>query len=75
MKNKDFEEIYKKYHKNLLVYALSLCGDYQLAQSLVQATFTKAYLSYREGGQSQVLVVQGPEKRVYQPYQVQIPIC
>nr|WP_297572352.1 sigma-70 family RNA polymerase sigma factor [uncultured Peptostreptococcus sp.] len=50
MKNKDFEEIYKKYHKNLLVYALSLCGDYQLAQSLVQATFTKAYLSYREGG-------------------------
>lgn len=37
MKNTDFEEIYKKYHKNLLVYALSLCGDYDLAQSLVQA--------------------------------------
>ena len=38
MKNTDFEEIYKK------------CGDYDLAQSLVQATFTKAYLSYKEGG-------------------------
>lgn len=50
MKNTDFEQIYKKYHKNLLVYALSLCGDYDLAQSLVQTTFTKAYLSYREGG-------------------------
>ena len=50
MKNTDFEQIYKKYHKNLLVYALSLCGDYDLAQSVVQATFTKAYLSYKEGG-------------------------
>lgn len=50
MKNTDFEQIYKKYHKNLLVYALSLCGDYDLAQSLVQVTFAKAYLSYREGG-------------------------
>ena len=50
MENTDFEQIYKKFHKNLLVYALSLCGDYDLAQSLVQVTFAKAYLSYREGG-------------------------
>nr|WP_264467049.1 sigma-70 family RNA polymerase sigma factor [Peptostreptococcus anaerobius] len=50
VKKTDFEKIYSQYHKNLYIYALSLCGDPNLSEILVQNTFTKAYLSYKPGG-------------------------
>lgn len=50
MEKNDFEKIYSQYHRNLYIYALSLCGDPILSETLVQNTFTKAYLSYRPGG-------------------------
>lgn len=45
-----FQAIYEKYYKSLYLYALSLCGNRADADDLVQNTFLKAFLSYREGG-------------------------
>lgn len=45
MKNDDFEMLYKKYNKELYIYALSLCKDHHLSQDLVSETFFKALLS------------------------------
>lgn len=39
------EKIYIKYHRELYLYALSLCKNYHLAQDLTSETFFKAYLS------------------------------
>lgn len=39
------EELYIKYHRELFLYAFSLCKDHYLAQDLTSDTFLKAYLS------------------------------
>lgn len=39
------EELYIKYHKELYLYAFSLCKDHHLSQDLTSDTFLKAYLS------------------------------
>lgn len=39
------EKLYIKYHRELFLYAFSLCKDYHLAQDLTSDTFFKAYLS------------------------------
>ncbi len=45
MKKKQFEKIYETYYKDIFIYALSLCKDYYLAETLVSDTFYKALLS------------------------------
>lgn len=45
MNNDNFEILYKKYNRELYIYALSLCKDYHLSQDLVSETFFKALLS------------------------------
>lgn len=45
MKNDEFEIIYKKYNRELYLYALSLCKQHHLSQDLVSETFFKALLS------------------------------
>jgi RNA polymerase sigma factor (sigma-70 family) len=45
VKNDDFEHLYKKYNRELYIYALSLCKDHHLSQDLVSETFFKALLS------------------------------
>lgn len=44
MKPDTMEEVYKKYHKELYLYALSLCRDETLAEDLVSETFYKAFI-------------------------------
>ncbi|MBO1265891.1 RNA polymerase sigma factor [Proteiniclasticum sp. SCR006] len=39
------EELYRKYHKEVYLYAYSLCKDHHNAQDLTSNTFFKAYLS------------------------------
>ncbi|NCC79929.1 MAG: RNA polymerase sigma factor [Clostridia bacterium] len=39
------EELYRKYHKEVYLYAYSLCKDHHNAQDLTSDTFFKAYLS------------------------------
>ncbi|MFA7410674.1 MAG: sigma-70 family RNA polymerase sigma factor [Tissierellaceae bacterium] len=39
------EKLYIKYHKELYLYAFSLCKNHHLAQDLTSDTFFKAYLS------------------------------
>lgn len=39
------EKLYIKYHRELFLYAFSLCKNYHLAQDLTSDTFFKAYLS------------------------------
>lgn len=39
------EELYLKYHKEVYLYAYSLCKDHHSAQDLTSDTFFKAYLS------------------------------
>lgn len=50
MKNSEIENIYKKYYKNLILYAVSLTGNLHEAEALVQSTFLKALLSYKKTG-------------------------
>lgn len=50
MDNKDFEILYHKYHRNLMIYAVSLTNDLSIAENLVQNTFVKALLTYKETG-------------------------
>ena len=45
MNNEDLEILYKKYNRELYIYALSLCKDHHLSQDLVSETFFKALLS------------------------------
>lgn len=39
------EKLYIKYHRELFLYAFSLCKNHHLAQDLTSDTFFKAYLS------------------------------
>lgn len=43
--NDQMEKLYIKYHKELYLYAFSLCKNHHLAQDLTSDTFFKAYLS------------------------------
>lgn len=45
MVNNQMEKLYIKYHKELYLYAFSLCKNHHLAQDLTSDTFFKAYLS------------------------------
>ncbi|NYB74104.1 RNA polymerase sigma factor [Sedimentibacter hydroxybenzoicus DSM 7310] len=45
MFNDQLETLYIKYHRELYLYAFSLCKDYHLAQDLTSETFFKAILS------------------------------
>ncbi|ACB84609.1 RNA polymerase sigma factor [Natranaerobius thermophilus] len=45
MKKNPFELAYKKYHRELYFYALSLCRHEELAKDLVSETFYKAFLT------------------------------
>ena len=42
------EKLYITYHKELYLYAFSLCKDHHQAQDLTSDTFLKAYLSLKE---------------------------
>ena len=50
MHQTEWKQIYEKHYKPLYLYALSLTGNQQDAEDLLQETFIKAYLSYKEGG-------------------------
>lgn len=45
MKNDVLKELYFRYHKEILLYLYSLCGNMQLSEDLCQDTFVKALLS------------------------------
>ncbi|MCM0648889.1 sigma-70 family RNA polymerase sigma factor [Clostridium swellfunianum] len=45
MINDHLEKLYVKYHRELYLYAFSLCRDHHLAQDLTNETFLKALLS------------------------------
>ncbi|MCF6464620.1 RNA polymerase sigma factor [Clostridium sp. Cult2] len=45
MINAQMEKLYIKYHRELFLYAFSLCKNHHLAQDLTSDTFFKAYLS------------------------------
>lgn len=42
------EELYRKYHRELYLYAFSLCKNHHTAEDLTSDTFYKAYLSIDE---------------------------
>lgn len=50
MHQEEWKIIYETYYKPLFLYALSLTGNRQDAEDLLQETFVKAYLSYRNTG-------------------------
>lgn len=45
MINDQMEKLYIKYHRELYLYAFSLCKNHHLAQDLASDTFFKAYMS------------------------------
>ncbi|WP_026477507.1 RNA polymerase sigma factor [Alkaliphilus transvaalensis] len=45
MINDQIEQLFIKYHRELFLYAFSLCKNHHLAQDLTSDTFFKAYLS------------------------------
>lgn len=45
MIHKELEKLYNDYHREVYLYAFSLCKDYHLAQDLTSDTFFKAILS------------------------------
>jgi len=48
MVNNQLEKLYIKYHRELYLYAFSLCRDHHLAQDLTSETFFKAMLSIKD---------------------------
>lgn len=46
----EWKFIYEQFYKPLYLYALSLTGNRQDAEDLLQDTFVKAYLSYENRG-------------------------
>lgn len=46
--NDQMEKLYIKYHREVYLYAFSLCKNYYLAQDLTSDTFFKAYLSLND---------------------------
>lgn len=46
----EWKYLYETYYKPLYLYALSLTGSQQDAEDLLQETFVKAYLSYKDTG-------------------------
>ena len=46
----EWKLIYEQFYKPLYLYALSLTGNQQDAEDLLQDTFVKAYLSYENKG-------------------------
>lgn len=50
MNQDEWKIIYETYSRSLYLYALSLTENRQDAEDLLQETFVKAYLSYRETG-------------------------
>lgn len=50
MERDELEIIYRKYYRQLYLYALSLCKNRSDADDLVQSAFLKAFLSWQPGG-------------------------
>lgn len=50
MDQKEWKVIYEMYYKPLYLYALSLTANQQDAEDLLQETFVKAFLSYKDTG-------------------------
>lgn len=50
MEQKEWKAIYEMYYKPLYLYALSLTANRQDAEDLLQETFVKAFLSYKNTG-------------------------
>ena len=50
MEQKEWKAIYEMYYKPLYLYALSLTANQQDAEDLLQETFVKAFLSYKNTG-------------------------
>lgn len=48
MINSHLEKLYLKYHRELYLYAFSLCRDHHLAQDLTSETFFKALLTLND---------------------------
>ena len=50
MHQEEWKTIYVAYYKPLYLYALSLTGNKQDAEDLLQETFVKSFLSYKNTG-------------------------
>jgi len=38
----EFEEVYRRYFKDVFLYVMSICGDEQIAEDIISETFLKA---------------------------------